>query len=438
MNMKLKILRYGVNGEGIALYNNKIVFVPFALKDEIVDVQILKDNKSFCTAKLNNILTKSDNRETPICPYYYDCGGCNLQHIKYKEQLLIKKQTVENNLSKFANCNFLVNDVIESDKQFNYRNHLSFHVNDKGELGFYKENSNTFVKIKKCYLANETINRCIDIFNSYFFDNKIYGYSAKTKQGTIKMVDLKIVDNKLLVTIVSTRLNLENLEHLFVRLNLLKMKYGVYISLNTSNNFLIYGEKLKHIYGIKQIETNEENIKSFISSYSFLQINNHIKSLIYNDILKNVEGKVAVDLYSGRGVLASMLSKIFKRVYAIEIVKQACVDAENILKLNNINNVKVLCGDVENFFSKIQEKIDCIIIDPPRKGTTPNVLFDILKSKPKIIVYLSCASNTLARDLKFLLHEDYYKIKLVQPYDMFPNTPHIETLVVLEKNEKKY
>ncbi len=438
MNKNLQIVRYGINGEGIALLNNKIVFVPFALKDETVDAQIIKENKSYFTAKLNNVIKESDNREIPICPYYYDCGGSNMQHIKYDEQLKIKKDIVKNNLVKFANCHFLVNDVIKSDKQFYYRNHVSFHVNDKGQLGFYKENSNDFVTIKKCFLADETINKCIDIFNSYFFDNQIHGYNKITKQGIIKLVDLKFVDNKLLVTIVSTQLNLNNIDHLFVRLNLLKIKYGVYVSLNKSNNFLIYGEKLKHIYGIKQIETCEENINSFISCYSFLQINNYIKSKIYNDISKNVEGDIVVDLYSGRGVLASMLSKMAKKIYAIEIIKDACIDAENILKLNNIQNVNILCGDVKNLLPRIEEKIDCIIIDPPRKGASIDVLLDIIKVKPKKIIYLSCASNTLARDLKILLNENYYKIKFIQPYDMFPNTSNIETLVVLEKNENKY
>ncbi len=437
MNKNLQIVRYGIKGEGIALLDNKVVFVPFAIKDEIVDVDVIKNNKSYYNSKLKNILTKSKNRTKSVCPYYYNCGGCNLQHIKYNEQLKIKKEIVKNNLSKFAGCNFAVNDVIASDKQFYYRNHISFHVNDKGQLGFYKENSNDFVTIKKCFLADETINKCIDIFNSYFFDNQIHGYNQKTKQGTIKLVDLKFVNNQLLITIVSTKLYLDNIDHLFIRLNLLKIKYGVYISLNTSNNFLIYGEKLKHIYGIKEIETVEENIKSYISSYSFLQINNYIKSLIYNDILKNVEGDVVVDLYSGRGVLASLLSKKAKKVYAIEIVKDACNDANNILKLNNIQNVDILCGDVQKLLPTIKEKIECVIIDPPRKGASLDVLLNIISKKPTKIIYLSCASNTLARDLKILLNENNYKIKFIQPYDMFPNTSNIETLVVLEKNENK-
>ena len=437
MIKNLQIVRYGINGEGIALLDNKVVFIPFALKDEIVDVEMVKNNKSYFYAKLNNVITKSQNRTEPICPYYYLCGGCNLQHIKYDEQLKIKKEIVKNNLSKFAGFNYDINDVIASDKQFYYRNHISFHVNEKGQLGFFQQRTNDFVVIKKCFLADETINKCIDIFNSYFFDNQIYGFNKQTKKGTIKLVDLKCVDKKLLITIVSTEINLPNIEHLFVRLNLLKIKYGVYISLNTSNNFLIYGEKLKNIYGLKQIEICEENVKSFVSSYSFLQINNYIKSLIYNDILKNVEGNIVVDLYSGRGVLTSMLAKRTKKVYAIEIVQDACNDAKNILKLNNVNNVSVLCGDVQTLLPTIKEKIDCIIIDPPRKGASTDILINIIKKNPTKIIYLSCASNTLARDLKILLNENYYKIKFIQPYDMFPNTSNIETLVVLEKNENK-
>ncbi len=433
MILELKIDRYGANGEGIALYNNKVVFVPFALKGEIVKVEILKEYKTYYNAKLLNVIKKSEKRTQPLCPYYKICGGCNLQHANYKEQLKIKETIVKNNLEKYAHCNFNLNPIIESNLIYNYRNHISFHVNKKGELGFYKNSSNDFIKILNCHLANNVINLCISIFNNYFFKNHIKGYDKKTKQGLIKLVDFKIVNNKMLITIVSTNLILSNINQLVNNLKLIGVEFGLFISLNNYNNTLIYGQVNKNIFGLKEICYNEKDIISYIGNYSFLQINDYIKDLIYDKIINKVTANCVVDLYAGRAIVSALLSKKIKKVYAVEIVKEACFDANKMLADNNIKNVTILCEDANLALLKINEKVDCVIVDPPRKGMERKTILSILQKKPKQIVYLSCSSNTLARDLNIFLQDGNYKLTLVQPYDMFPNTANIETLAFMEK-----
>lgn len=429
--MRLNIERYGVNGEGIALCENKVVFVPYALCGEDVECDVLKNNKSFCVAKINKIISKSECRIDPVCKYYKTCGGCNLMHANVEEQLNIKYQIVKNNLQKFANYYGEIKPIICSDKIYNYRNHITFAVSNNGKVGFFKNNSRDITCIKYCYLADENINKCIDIFNSYFFDNQISGYNYKNKRGLVKKIDIKYLNNQLLITIVSTTYNLPNLDHLCIRLNLLHIKYGLYISVNQDNNTLIYGKKLKHIFGLKNIENIENNITSYVSSYSFVQINNYIKSLIYEEIKRFVAGNVVVDAFAGRGVLSAMLCEKAKRVYAIEISQSCCDDANKMLKMNCISNMQVVCGDFEEKLFEIKEPVDCIVLDPPRKGVDEKALNKMLELLPQKLVYLSCSSDTLGRDLKVLMNK--YTVVKVEPYDMFPNTTNIETLVFMEK-----
>ncbi len=435
MKKNIDIIRYGANGEGVGIDNGKVIFVPYTLKDENVECEIIKDNKSYSVAKVVNINKKSPSRTKPVCPFYFECGGCNLQHINYDEQLKIKSNIVKNNLNKISNIKCDVNDTIKSDKQFFYRNHITFAVSKNGKLGFFKNNSHDVVEIDKCYLVDENINKCIEIFNSYFFDNNLKGFDFVKNNGDIKQVDIKFVDNSFLITIVATVLELPNINNLCFRLNCLNKKYSIYLSLNKQNNTMIFGEKLKYIAGEKQLSFCEENIKSYISSYSFIQVNNYIKSKIYDKIKQFVKGDIVVDAYSGRGVLSAIISTNAKKVYAIEIEESSCLDAKNILNTNNINNVECICGDCADVLPTINEKVDCIILDPPRKGVKDKVLKSVIDFSAQKLIYLSCASNTLARDLKVLVNNGYYKIVLVQPYDMFPNTSNIETLVLLEKND---
>jgi 23S rRNA (uracil1939-C5)-methyltransferase len=254
----------------------------------------------------------------------------------------------------------------------------------------------------------------------------------------IKGFLLKYVNNNLLITIVGTINELPNLEHLCVRLNCLHVKYGICLSVNKKNNSVVTGGSLKYIYGLKQIENIEHDIKTYVSSFSFLQINDDIKEQIYNQISSLITGKVVLDAYSGRGVLSAIMSKKAKKVISIEISQDAVNDAIYMFATNGISNVDCLCGDFEVLVDEILEKVDTVVLDPPRKGIYQGALSKILELSPTKIIYLSCASNTLARDLKVLLQDNLYKVTLVQPYDMFPNCNDVETLVVLEKcNDKR-
>ena len=424
----IEIYRYGANGEGIGENNGKVIFVQYALKGENVDIDIQKDGKNFFVGKISKINKKSENRVSPSCPYFEKCGGCDIMHASLCEQKAIKQQIVENNLKKYANYTSKIENIISGEKQLYYRNHITFQVSENGRLGFFEKESHKFLEIKQCLLANQKINECITMINSYLFDNNLCGYNEKTKSGDVKQVDIKFVNNSLLLTFVCTNTELKNINNLCYRLNCLNVKYGIYISQNIKNS-TIYG-RLLHQTGIKQIECVDQNIKSEISPFSFLQINDEIKDKIYSRILELVTGKTVFDAYCGRGVLSCLLSKKAKKVVGVEIVESAVFDAQNIAKHNNITNVEFICDDVKNAICTVGT-FDTIILDPPRKGCERQVLESIIKILPNEIVYLSCASNTLARDLTQLMPS--YDIIFIEPYDMFPQTRHIETLVYLKK-----
>ena len=424
----IDIIRQGANGEGVGVSDEKIVFIPYALCGENVDAKVVEESTHFEVAQLEKINKASLSRVEPVCPYFKVCGGCDIMHASTSEQKVIKQQIVQNNLKKYANYNGKIQSLVVGDNLLNYRNHITFQVSENGTLGFYEKDSHKFLEIKECKLANNVINNSISFINSYFFDNKLKGYNYKTKKGEIKQVDLKFVNDCLLITFVGVVKELPNIDNLFVRLNCLNVRYGIYISYNDKNS-TIYGE-LKHISGIKEIEYIDQGIKCFVSPFSFMQINAEIKDKIYNKIYELVNGDIIVDAYCGRGVLSCKLAKKVQKVYGIEIVSSAIFDAKQIAQNNNIKNIEFLCGDIKDMLQDIKI-IDSIILDPPRKGCEKQVLETILKKLPKQIIYLSCASNTLARDLKIL--SENYDIKFVEPYDMFPQTKHIETLCLLEK-----
>ncbi len=427
----VEIVRYGANGEGVGEKDGKVVFVPYALWGENVDIDIQKDNKNFVAGKIEKINKSSKNRVVPPCPYFEKCGGCDIMHANACEQSVIKQQIVENNLKKYANYTGKVENIIVGENNLYYRNHITFQVSENGKLGFFQKESHTFLQISACMIANQKINECITMINSYFFDNKLHGYNAKTKQGEIKQVDIKFVQNCLLLTFVCACPELKNLDNLKVRLNCLNISYGIYLSYNDKNN-TIYG-KLKHLFGIKEIECNDCSIKSFVSPFSFMQINEEIKDKIYAKIRELVSGESVLDAYSGRGVLSCILAKKVQKVVGVEIVESAIIDAQKIATQNNITNAMFICADIKTVIQNLGH-FDTIILDPPRKGCDKQVLDSIIKTQPNEIIYLSCVSNTLARDLTYLL--PHYDVSLIQPYDMFPQTRHIETLVVLKKIEK--
>ena len=389
----MKIIKMDNQGRGITYFNDKIVFVNNTLPGEDVDIEIIIDKKKYSIANVKKFNIKSNNRIKPKCRYCDTCGGCQLQHITYDNQIKYKEMYL-NELFKSLNIKI---EAIELSSQFNYRNKIKFQVNN--EIGLYKMNSNEIVKIEKCEIANENINKKIKYINKLNMDG-------------IDNIIIKSFDEKVMLVINGdeNKINIDDIYNSFD---------SIYI-----NNNLAKGKRI-----IAQIN----NIKYLISPNSFFQVNIEVASKMFNyikEICNYLKSKNVIDLYCGCGSISIYISSIVNYVYGIEINEDSIKDANKNKLLNNINNVDFECNTSDNI--NINDKYDTLIVDPPRSGLSKKIINKVLSSTIKNIIYVSCDPITLKRDLELL--SEKYKIKSIKPFDMFPNTYHIECVCILSLN----
>lgn len=425
MKKNLSILRFGANCEGIAEDDGKVVFVENALAGEICECEIYKQKNNVQFAINTKTISKSEDRIDPKCPYFFECGGCDIQHIDYKKGLEVKTEVVANNLKKIGGIQTQVLRCVESPQNFYYRNKLVFAISKNAKLGFFKKNTHDVVEVSECSIAKNEINQLIQPINEILQKYKQLVYDWKTQKGLIKNIEIRFCDNEYSCIVIQTKKSEVFAKQLGQVFENTTKKFSLYISINKNNNSLIYGD----LYFI----AGEKN--PIHRPFGFVQINTNIKNIIYEKIADIADASVVVDAYAGACELSSIIAKKAKQVFAIEISQQSCQDAQNMIKNQKISNLFVNNGDCAVVLPQIckNTNIDCVVLDPPRKGCDKKVLETILKQNPKQIIYLSCNSSTLARDLKIVLDSDLYKIIFVQPYDMFAWSSEVETLVYLEK-----
>ena len=390
-------------GRGITRIDGKIAFIENALPNEIVEIKVNNNKKKYIEGCVLKYIKKSEKRINPDCPYYNMCGGCNISHITYSEQLDFKQQKIENIIKKYLNIDVKINNIVPCDINTNYRNKVTFHVNKK--LGFYNNNTHNIINIDNCLISDKLINNSIKYLNELNL-NSISKIICRTASNEL-MIILETNDKNVDITPIKT------------------IAHSIYLKINN---------EYKHIYGDKYIYENLENYKFIISPDSFFQININtcLKLLkkIKNYIGKN---KNIIDLYCGTGSIGIFVNEN-NDVIGIEVNEYATKDAIKNKKLNNLNNINFICGDSGKKIKNLNYKTDVIIIDPPRSGLNKETLNNILKFNSKEIIYVSCDPMSLVRDLNYL--SQYYDIKEITPFDMFPNTYHIESLCYLIKKCK--
>lgn len=397
---EVKIEKLDNTGRGICYINDKITFVENALPNEIVNVKITKESKKYNEGIVTDYIKTSPLRIKPLCPYFNECGGCNLLHLAYEDTLKYKKEKIESILSKYANYKNNI-DVYGSPKQVNYRNKITLKVKD-GNVGYYKSKTHDIININYCYLAQDSINKFIADINLLNVTNG-------------EIIIRSNYNNELLIHIKSVNKIKPNIDEIRKKHKLV----GIVL-----NDKTIYGEPSFIEIINKQFFT--------VSYDSFFQINREVCSIIFNMILDEVNnGDTILDLYCGVGTLGINACKKAKKAYGIEIVKNAILNAITNSKINKRDNIYYMLGKVEDNLSKIKDNIDTIIVDPPRAGLDDKTKQTILNFKANKIIYVSCDPMTLARDLKEL--SSLYNIKKVTALDMFPYTEHIETFCILEK-----
>lgn len=439
----LKIESVSSEGHGVAHIDGFTVFVPLTAAGDTIRAVITDVQKRFARACITELIQTSKDRCEPECMNYGQCGGCQLRHIQYSKQLEIKKQSVESAMQRIGNfTDFKAEEVIGADTSLRYRNKMVFPIGQKNEkviCGFYAPKSHNIIPLGDCTLGDKLNAQIIDAVKEYMHDNNIKAYDEKTHHGIIRHIFTRksFSADEIMVVICSTVNKLKNHEKLVEKLRNISDRISSII-LNVNTGKLALSNKNVTLWGNDMIFDTLCDIKFEISPNSFFQINPSQTEKLYRkaiDFAQLDKNTNVMDIYCGIGTISLCAAQKAKNVIGIEIVEQAINDAKNNAKLNGIDNVEFYADSAENIVPRLiaeGRQTDVIILDPPRKGSDEKTLNAIVKSKAKRIVYVSCNPATLARDTRFLA-EYGYKITRSAVFDLFPHTCHIETVILMEK-----
>lgn len=433
-------------GMGIAKRDGFVIFIPETCPGDIARVKIYKKNKSFAFAKVEEIITPSNKRNTPFCPMQKVCGACQLQFIDYNYQLEFKKQIVIDTMHSIGNKDILVKDVIPSPKIKEYRHKIQYPVSETLKskrilAGYYKQDSHEIVNIKYCPIQPIYCDKIIEFIRDKAKECNVSGYIEKTHKGELRHIVIRTSEysKKSLITLVinSSKIteNIKKLAELIYNNN--DNIAGVCVNLNPKKTNVILSNNTILLNGISYVEEKLCDKVFKIGSNSFFQVNplsaNNIFEYIKKYISENFTKPNILDAYAGIATFGICLSDIASQVTSVESNEQAVELAKNIIKENNITNLNVFCQDTAMFCKTKLNKFDITVLDPPRKGCSKESLDLALNLTKNKIIYVSCNPATLARDLKYLI-EKGANVEYIQPFDMFPHTYHIENVAIINLN----
>ena len=448
----------GVSGEGIGKVDGYTLFVKDAIIGDTVEAVVTKPKKNYGYAKMLKIIESSPCRVPAKCSVARQCGGCQVQELSYKAQLAFKAKKVYGNLERIGGfATEFLDEVMEPicgmETPFYYRNKAQFPIGTDKDgnvvTGFYAGRTHQIIPNMECALGvpvnQEILRRIVDFMNEY----KISAYDEATQSGLVRHVLIRygFTTKEIMVCLVINGDNLPHGEKLVDKLVQIEGMTSVTYSINRENTNVIMGKDIRLLWGKSYITDYIGNVKYQISPLSFYQVNPAQTETLYGLALEYAQltGEETVwDLYCGIGTISLFLAQKAKKVYGVEIVPQAIDDARNNAKINDIENVEFFVGKAEEvlpeYYAEYEREhgtkayADVIVVDPPRKGCDETLLNTMVKMQPKRIVYVSCDSATLARDLKYLC-ESGYELRKVKPVDQFPMTTHVETVVKLVRKK---
>ena len=435
--MKVTIKKTGINGEGIGYIDRMPVFVPQALIGEEVEIRIVDKQKRYATAELLRVVKSSKNRIRPKCFIQNTCGACPLMIARYPAQLEYKQDLLKQSLIKYAQIDpRKVARVKASEDVFGYRNQFKLPcAMEEGRLvsGLFMPNSNYFIDVKKCWIHEDGLERVrMDIMH-VLNTHDCVSYNPHDKKGIRNLV-VRGFDNRYQCTIVTGNEELD--ERLISDLMRIKGLTSLWQSIHTIKKTPeVFGNKMMHLAGETSLAMELDGLKLRISPRSFFQLNSKQAVQLYRTIASMVKenNELIVEAYSGIGAISLYLKDKAKEIIGIESIKDAVVNANQNAALNGCEHVSFLCDDAANKLTYLSKKrsIDVLVVDPPRSGLDDAMLECILRSKIKNIIYVSCNPATLGKNLAVLCSR--YNVDRIQPIDIFPHTPHVETVCLLSK-----
>ena len=444
----LEIEDRGVNGEGIGHVDGLALFVKDALIGDTVRVKVMKMQKNYGFARLLEVIAPSADRIAPLCPVARSCGGCQIQEMNYPAQLKFKAKKVKENLERIGKLDFNAEnapefyDCIGMDVPWNYRNKAQFPIgrNKEGKIiaGFYAGRTHSIIECEDCAIGIKENKDILHMVIAHMEKWKIEPYREEDHKGLVRHVLIRkgFTTGEIMVCLILNGKKFPGLSELVDNLKKIDGMTSISINVNTEHTNRILGSEVIPVYQEVYITDYIGDVKFRISPLSFYQVNPVQTRKLYGTALDYAEltGEENVfDLYCGVGTISLFLAKKAKHVIGVEIVGQAIEDAKVNAQINHIENAQFYCGAAEEVIPDLYRQgvtADVVVVDPPRKGCDEKLLDTIVNMAPEKVVYVSCDSATLARDLKYL-NEHGYVVRKVQPVDMFPMGVHVETVVLL-------
>ena len=449
---------YGTDGEGIIKCGGTTFFVPFCIPGERVRFSAVSVKGKAAYGKAAEILSPSPHRVSAPCPIAFGkCGGCVLQHMDYGEQLRFKRELVQNTLGKLGGIYAPVDEVVSCALPYRYRNKLALPIGvdrfGNTVVGFFAPRSHRIVPIADCLIQAPWVKKIISAITAYIGASGLKGYDSLKCTGELRQIVVREVGGKYIIALVAAR----NVDVSFLEDRLAEDfgDFTLLLNINNSDGNAVFSDKWRICCGEGFFESEENGIKYAAGANTFLQVNNDVRSKLYARVLEEAEGEAAIDLYSGGGMLTAMLALKCGKAYGVEVVPEASRCAEELKEKNGLNGRMInICGKVEDKLAEAlyetRDKSRVIVCDPPRKGMERRVVEAVRDSGVKKIILVSCNPATLARDLGVLtgtlradekgalvrvgdMSASPYVITSITPFDMFPQTRHVETLVVLQR-----
>ncbi|OCN05963.1 hypothetical protein A4S06_07005 [Erysipelotrichaceae bacterium MTC7] len=438
--MKTTIKKIGINGEGIAFEKKKPIFIPYTMPEEVVEYQISEQKQNYSFGELKKVLRPSPFRVQPECRSFKECGACTFMQVAYPKQLEYKKMLLQETLSKYASVDpALVDDVIGSTSPLHYRNALKLPFgmkNDTLVIGMYGANSNRFIRIDHCIIHQKRLDaikrEIVKILNAHHHK----AYENANKDG-LRCLVMRILENKVQVTIIGGKHDIS--KECIDQIMHIEEVVSLYFSENrTKKTTNIFGKEMIHLGGVKFLNFHFKDIYATLSPRSFFQLNTAQASRLYDVVVDAVADnqECIVEAYCGVGMMSLLLAGKAKKVIGIESIPEAIQNAKRNAQRNDIKNTKFMVGDAGIELVKLSAKqpIDTLVVDPPRSGLDEIMLDCMMKSDIKNIVYVSCNPSTLAKNLAVL--QEKYAITKITPVDMFSQTAHVETVVLMSRVDK--
>ncbi|MCE5195572.1 MAG: 23S rRNA (uracil(1939)-C(5))-methyltransferase RlmD [Negativicutes bacterium] len=446
----------GINGEGVARYQNLAVFCDGLLPGETAKAEINEIHKTFLRATLLEILVSSPQRQQPPCQYYAQCGGCQLQHWQYEAQTAWKELQVKEQLRRLAKIEPELQPILAAEQPYAYRNKIQMPAglqDGKKVIGLYEKNSHRIVDIKRCLLQSPLGNKVLQIVREEIFRSKLSFYHETANNGLLRhiMIRTNREDTLALLTLVINGLTIPDEKQMIENLvQQIPELSGIVLNYNTEKGNTVLGEKSRLLWGFDTLEDQIGEATFLVSDRSFFQVNRFQTERLYQIVAAYAKKAGAVrllDAYCGIGSIGLFLAKWqgnadaelsaldLQQIIGVEIAAVAVKDAEKNTLQNRVSNATYYTGKCEDVLPKLAQQgisVDCAVFDPPRQGCQPEFLQAIAKARINNLIYVSCNPNTLARDVA-LLRDLGYEVVSGQAVDMFPMTTHVETVVLLTK-----